>query len=204
MTDRGSRALWTALALSAAVHVAVWIAGPELRFPTADALRADTRVVLLPPMDDPAPPAVEIPPAPEPIERPAEPVAPEEGEGGTPVAEPPPFIPHDVRPRLENAPFIREYLEAFYPPTLRTAGTEARVRLWLFVTREGTVDRARIQSTSGLPAFDSLAVAAAGVMDFRPALSGDQTVGVWVEQWISFRVEPPELAPLAADPPGER
>lgn len=198
---RARRTLWAGLAVSFLVHLGVWALGPDVRFPTPDALRAESGIELLPAVEEPAPPVVEVPAAPEPIPRPAEPVA--DPSGGEEEAEkPPPFIPHDVRPRLTNASFIHDYLEAFYPPSLRSSGLEARVRLWLFVTREGSVDKVRVQSPSGLPAFDSLAVSAASVMEFRPALSGDQTVGVWVEQWITFQVEPPSPSPIAAEAPG--
>lgn len=200
----GSRALWAGLLASVAVHLLVWSLGPELRFPVPDALRAEARLVVLPPAEEPPPPVVEVPAAPEPIPRPAEPVAAEAEEEPEDPASPPPFIPHDVRPRLTNASFIREYLEAFYPPSLRSTGMEARVRLWLFVNEEGRVEKVRVQSPSGLREFDDLAVSAASVMDFRPALSGDQTVGVWVEQWIRFEVVPPELASLPGDAPPER
>lgn len=200
-TRRGRRALWTGIVISAVLHLGLWVLGPDVRFPSPDALRAESGIELLPALDDPSPPAVEVPAAPEPIPRPAEPVA--APSAGEEAEKPPTFIPHDVRPRLTNAIFIQDYLEAFYPPTMRSSGLEARVRLWLFVTREGSVDRVRVQSPSGLPAFDSLAVSAASVMEFRPALSGDQTVGVWVEQWITFQVEPPTPSPIAAEPPGD-
>lgn len=201
---RGRRVLWAGLAASLVVHLLVWGLGPELRFPVPDALQAGSRLVVLPPMDDPPPPVVEVPAAPEPIARPAEPVAAEPGGEPEEADGPPPFIPHDVRPRLTNASFIREYLEAFYPPTLRTSGMQARVRLWLFVNEDGEVEKVRLQSSSGLPEFDRLAVSSASVMDFRPALSGDQTVGVWVEQWIRFQVVSPESTPIAAESPGRR
>lgn len=202
-THRGRTALAAGLLASVAVHALVWTLGSELRFPVPDALRAESRLVVLPPAEEPPPPVVEVPAAPEPIARPAEPVASESAsEPETPS--PPPFIPHDVRPKLLNASFIREYLEAFYPPFLRSTGLEAQVRLWLFVNRQGDVERVRVQSTSGLPEFDDLAVEAASVMDFRPALSGDMAVGVWVEQWIRFQVTPPEDEPLAADTPQRR
>lgn len=199
---RGRRALWAGLAVSALLHLGIWALGPEVRFPSPNALQAESGIELLPAVEEPAPPIVEVPQAPAPIPRPAEPVARESG-GDEEAEKPPPFIPHDVRPRLTNATFIQEYLEAFYPPAMRSSGLEARVRLWLFVTREGGVDKVRVQSPSGLPAFDSLAVSAASVMEFRPALSGDQTVGVWVEQWITFQVEPPSPSPIAAESPGE-
>lgn len=195
------RIMWTGLLISAALHVGVWVLGPELRFPVPDALQAESTLEVLPAMEEPPPPVVEVPTAPEPIPRPAEPVAAEPGSGEE-ESGPPPFIPHDVRPRLTNASFIQDYLTAFYPATLRTSNTGARVRLWLFVTEEGRVDKVRVQSSSGLPAFDSLAVSAASVMDFRPALSGDQTVGVWVEQWIRFQVQPPEPRSIASESPG--
>lgn len=197
----GRRVMWAGLLISAALHLGVWALGPELRFPVPDALRAESTLEVLPAMEEPAPPVVEVPTAPEPIPRPAEPVVAEPG-GGEEESGPPPFIPHDVRPRLTNASFIQDYLTAFYPSALRTANTGARVRLWLFVTEEGRVDKVRVQSSSGLPAFDSLAVSAASVMDFRPALSGGQTVGVWVEQWIRFEVEPPEPRSMASETPG--
>lgn len=197
---QASRVMWIGFLVSAVVHLVVWAVGPEVRFPAPDSLWAESGLQVLPALEEPPPPVVEVPTAPEPIPRPSEPVASESG-GEAQESSPPPFIPHDVRPRLTNASFIQEYLEAFYPPTLRSANMEARIRLWLFVTREGRVDKVRVQSSSGFPAFDSLAVSASSVMNFRPALSGDQNVGVWVEQWIRFRVEPPRRPPIAADTP---
>lgn len=185
----GRRVLFASLGASLLVHLGVVVFDPPLPFPRADGPTASQELELLPAPDE-QPPVVEVPAAAAPIPPPSEPVASAPSE---PVEEttPPPFIPHDVPPRLINPGDVRDYLEAFYPPDLRLAGVDGRVMLWLYVDSRGNVTKLRLRDSSGTPSFDQLAQSAARIMRFRPAVSGDQTVGVWVAQPLQFQILPP-------------
>lgn len=157
------------------------------------------------------PPSVEVPPSPEPIERPPdpeivavrveEPVRPEgeEAAGTTPdpIPEPPrvqvttasdrpSLIPHDVAPMLEGAEHFRRRLERSYPIRLREEGVEGVVELRFFVDVRGRVSDVAVAESSGHPQLDRAAREVADEMQFLPALNRDRAVGVWVSQKICF------------------
>lgn len=186
---RNRRVLAAALVASLVLHLGLLVVDPPVRFtgPGDDVVRQ--QIELLPPPPEQRPPTLEVPVAAAPIPPPAEPVV-----SGTPVAEEeevqPAFVPHDVPPRLINPAAVQDYLEAFYPPELRAVGIAGRVDLLLFVDSKGDVERLRLRSSSGSRAFDELARSAARLMRFRPAISGDRTVGVWVAQPLTFRTVP--------------
>lgn len=191
--DRSARRILVAsLGASILLHLTVVALDPPLPFPRADGRQTADRLELLPALEE-QPPVVEVPEAAAPIPPPAQPVAAAPAE---PVEEtsPPPFIPHDVPPRLINPGDVRDFLEAFYPPELRLAGVDGRVMLWLYVDRRGNVTKLRVRDSSGTEGFDQLAQSAARIMRFRPAVSGDRTVGVWVAQPLQFQIVQPGTA----------
>lgn len=193
----GRRVLVASLGASIVLHLALLVVDPPLPFPRADGPVTSDRLELLPAPKD-QPPVVQVPEAAAPIPPPAEPVAAAPPEPPVEKAAPPPFIAHDVPPRLINPDDVRDYLQAFYPPELRLAGIDGKVMLWLYVDRRGDVTKLRVRDSSGTRAFDQLAQSAARLMRFRPALSGDRTVGVWVAQPLRFRiVQPGTSAELA-------
>ncbi len=105
---------------------------------------------------------------------------------GTP-AERPSFIPHDIAPKLRNSAEIQRLLERSYPARLRAAGIEGSVIVWLFIDEQGAVQSAEVQESSGYPSMDEAAVAAAGRMQFSPAMNRDKPIAVWLAQPILFR-----------------
>lgn len=155
------------------------------------------------------PPQVVVPPPPERIAQPAEPVIgnvmdpeatiPKNAVPDLPprtlpapprtpaAADRPRWIPRDVDPRALNDEEITRLLQRLYPPGLRAAGIGGRVTLWLFVDADGRVDRVHVQEASRYEALDRAAVAVARQMKFAPARSGDRPIGVWVQRTVTFR-----------------
>lgn len=94
-----------------------------------------------------------------------------------------PIIPHDTPPS------IVEYVQPEYPQDARNAGIEGVVLLHLFVDEQGKVTIAHVVK-SVEPSLDEAALEAARRTSFRPALKGDEPVGVWVAYPAEFRLKP--------------
>jgi len=62
------------------------------------------------------------------------------------------------------------------------------VTLWLFVNKDGAVEKWQVQKPSGYDAMDQAAVKVAKQMEFKPAINRDKPIGVWVSRNITFRV----------------
>ena len=157
------------------------------------------------------PPEVKIPPPPEAIARPATPrvaavemseditIAPTTFESvsvenlppppaGTSPADRPSFIPFDTDPVLLNGDEVTRILQREYPRTLRDAGIEGRVELWLYVTEDGTVGNFEVKTSSGNMLFDEAAGKVVPSLRFTPAKNRDKVTAVWVSQWVTFQV----------------
>lgn len=159
------------------------------------------------------PPQVEIPPPPQQISRPATPTVaeadisedvtiskttfednpveqlpppPEAGQGSK--KDRPSFIPRDVDPRLQNSGEIQEILRRSYPPSLRDAGIGSVVLVWVYINKEGVVEKVQIKEPSDYGAFNEAARKVARQMRFKPAISKDKNIGVWAQQRIRFQV----------------
>ena len=88
----------------------------------------------------------------------------------------------EVPPRqLSSSPFQ-------YPEELWDAGVEGETTLRLFVSEQGEVDSARVEQSSGYPAFDSSAIAGASDLRFEPARRGEDPMGVWVLLPVQFNL----------------
>jgi TonB family protein len=76
-----------------------------------------------------------------------------------------------------------------YPPSLFDQGIGGTVVLRLFVTEEGAVvpDSTRLQESSGYPALDSAALAAAPQLRYAPATRNGAPVAAPFTQPIIFR-----------------
>lgn len=76
-----------------------------------------------------------------------------------------------------------------YPPALFDQGIGGTVVLRLFVTSDGTVvpDSSRIQESSGYPALDSAALAAAPRLRYAPATRNGVPVAAPFTQPVVFR-----------------
>ncbi len=98
------------------------------------------------------------------------------------------FIAYDTPPTLENRGEIARVLRREYPSTLRRAGVEGRVLLWLYVDETGRVTRSEVKQSSGSAALDAAALHVAERMEFQPARNRDRETAVWVQQWLTFRI----------------
>lgn len=195
---------WSSMIAAVAIHFAMLSFWPDLRASDVSFTMDDFEAVELPP-------EIDVPPPPEPIQRPAMPVvseavidpditiastaiennppddlpAPrtraEEGIGERPV-----FTPMEVRPELVNTAEIQRVLEREYPSTLQDAGIGGVVVLHLFVDETGAVQNSVISSPSGYVSMDEAAARVAEVMKFSPAINQNQPVPVWIEQTIRF------------------
>lgn len=204
---RQRAALGIALVLSALLHLLLLALSPEVTLPAPGTAAPPVRAVRIQ-LPGP-PPAVETPPAPDPVRRPAPPATGGGGEitaGGAPA-----FIPHDVPPRLVNDDEVRSFLRQFYPPVMKALGVEGRVLLWLYLDERGNVLEARVRRSSGHRAFDDLARTMAPLMRFRPALNQGRATPVWVSLPLRFELRPDTSsisgargASLPADVPGDR
>ncbi len=156
------------------------------------------------------PPEVRIPPPPEAIARPARPrvasvdispditiapTTPDRAPRGLPprpqVPDPsdrPTLIPYDTPPVLLNPGEVLQVLEREYPRALRDAGIEGRVELWIYLSREGVVEKFEIKTSSGNSLLDEAAGRVVPAMRFSPAKNRDKVTAVWVSQWVTFRV----------------
>lgn len=97
-------------------------------------------------------------------------------------SEPPPEIP----PRqISESPF-------HYPEELWDARVEGETMLEIHVSRIGSVDSAKVHTTSGHEEFDSAAVNGARELRFEPAKRGDDSVAVRVLLPVQFHMPPGE------------
>lgn len=156
------------------------------------------------------PPEVRFPPPPEAIARPATPrvsaveispditiapTIPDRAPRGLPPrprapdpSERPILIPYDTPPVLLNVGEVLRVLEREYPPTLKDAGIEGRVELWIYLSEDGRVEGSEIKTSSGNPLLDEAARQVVPAMRFSPAKNRDRATAVWVSQWVTFRV----------------
>ena len=157
------------------------------------------------------PPEVKIPPPPEAIARPATPrvasveiseditIAPTTFESvsvenlapppaGASPADRPSFIAYDTDPVMTNRAEVVQLLQREYPRTLKEAGIEGQVELWLYVTEEGTVGNFEVKTSSGNALLDEAAGRVAQAMRFTPAKNREKVTAVWVSQMVTFEV----------------
>jgi protein TonB len=198
--------LWSSMIAATVVHFSIFALWPSL---TAETMGIDTRELEVIPAPD-----VEIPDAPDPLTRPAEPVvASVEVDEDLTIAPttlaanppdelaPPPTAgastrgsseritgPFTVAPRIRNLDEVVRAMERAYPRTLRDAGLGGTVHVLFSIDEDGAVRAFEIDRSSGYPALDDAALSVAEVYRFSPALNGDQRVPVWVSFPITFQV----------------
>lgn len=205
--DRFKRAStnWTRIGMLAAVGLHLGLFGLVKPFEAADMGTVTNEIESIR-----LPPEVRIPPPPETIARPAAPriavdapegvtIAPTTFEQAPPGALPPPppggdpadepsFIAYDTAPILLNPAEVQELLQREYPRSLRDAGIEGRVELWLYVSEDGAVRNSEIRTSSGNALLDEAAGRVAPAIRFTPARSRDRVTAVWVRLWVEFKV----------------
>jgi protein TonB len=76
-----------------------------------------------------------------------------------------------------------------YPRRARQKGYEGTVVLEVLVNRNGTVDDLRILTSSGYAILDRSAVQSVKTWSFKPAKKGTDTVDMWVQVPVRFKLE---------------
>ncbi len=183
------------LLLAGACQVPVPTEGDEIAATAQPDQTPPVTAVYTPPTPPSTPPAdVEVadsgPSAPEPDPTPAPEVAARTIEASaSPQQVPEPgFTTMTVRPVLTNVPDVQNALMREYPVALRDAGIGGAPVLWIHIAADGAVDDTRVFESSGQARLDEAAQRVAEAMHFRPAQNGDETVAVWVQIPIRFRV----------------
>lgn len=101
----------------------------------------------------------------------------------------------DTLPRqLSSSPF-------HYPEELWDAGVEGETMLEIHVSREGTVDSARVHESSGHEEFDSAAVRGVAGLRFEPARRGDDSIAVTVLLPVQFNLPGDSASAASSDEP---
>jgi len=198
---------WGSLILATVAHFAVLSLWPEL---TAQDMSTDSGEILVVEL----PPDVVVPPDPEPIARPAAPVAsqleidenitipPTTFEDNPPERLPPPpdsikssgisetptLTPFTVRPDIRNREQLQRALAREYPLLLRDAGIGGTVEVWFQIDEEGVVQETLVKTSSGHEALDWAALKVAEIIEFTPALNRDKRVSVWISLPITFTI----------------
>lgn len=195
--------------LATLAHLMVFTLWPEM---TAIDEWADTSTSTLyvEPLPD-----VGIPASPEPLVRPAVPVAsvrvpieatlPVVGFDRAAELPPPPpvaadvragrrdaFIPYTVAPEFLDLERFKRALARAYPPELRDARIGGVVVLLIHIGAGGEVLEARLAESSGYSRLDAVALDLTDRMRFAPALNRDRREPVWVSMPLEFRVRDPE------------
>jgi TonB family protein len=111
-----------------------------------------------------------------------------DGSGAQAVTPLPVFTPFKVYPSIRNREAVVRVLEREYPPALRDAGIGGTARMAIRLDDEGRVRDVALEGASGHDALDRVALRAADIMEFTPALNRDQRVSVWVSLPVEFRV----------------
>ena len=196
----------TCLLIATCVHLSLYAINPRMHVRAMESAREGIVALSLPP-------EVQIPPPPQSIARPATPrvsalaeeftIAPTTFEANPAENLPPPpasvkrqekgrtpvYVPHDVAPRVLNGAEVATRLRQHYPRTLREAGIQGTVTLWVYVDAEGGPTDCLVHSSSGYPMFDEVAVEVAAYLRFAPATQMDKPVAVWIAQPFEFSLQ---------------
>lgn len=196
--------LWGSILAATAIHFTVLAFFPALSVEDMSFTVEEFEVVEVPP-------EIELPPPPEEIQRPAEPVIadidvdpevtiepttfehfdpelppPPSAEGLVDLASQPTFTPYEVAPEMLNRGEVSDVLEAEYPRTYRDVGIGGSVVVHFFINEEGAVQNALVARSSGFASFDEAALRVAEVARFSPAFNRSQAVPVWIQIPITF------------------
>jgi protein TonB len=112
-----------------------------------------------------------------------------EADAGADNGDHPSVSVYTVAPVLLNRAEVAEAMFDNYPRMLKAAGVSGVVIVRIQIDAAGRVLRSVIGTSSGREAFDEAALEVTEVMNFEPALNGDQPVAAWVVMPIEFRVK---------------
>jgi TonB family protein len=196
---------WGSMVAATFMHMAIMAFFPNLTASDVSFLQDDITAIEIPP-------EIEVPPPPEQIQRPANPVIsetmlddditiapttfddnrpddlpPPRADAGTGAGDQPTYTPFTVAPEVRNRSRVIQALEREYPPLLRDAGVGGTVVMWFYIDDTGVVQEFRVNESSGHPSLDDAAMRVANVYEFSPALNLDQRVAVWVQIPITFQ-----------------
>jgi TonB family protein len=196
---------WGSMTAAVLIHAAVMFLFPNMMATDVSYTMDEFEVMDLPP-------EIEIPPPPEQIQRPAQPVVtdaqideditiapttfeenlpddlpPPRSDSGGDLSDQPQFTPHDVAPRNTNNQAVARALEREYPSIYRDNGIGGTVLMHFFIDETGEVQNFEVAESSGHEGLDEAAMRVAPVFEFTPALNRDQAVPVWVQVPIAFR-----------------
>ena len=195
---------WGSMVAATILHMAVMAFFPNLSASDVSFAMDEFEAVELPP-------EIEIPPPPEQIQRPANPVIsdavideditispttfednrpedlpPPRADAGADIGAGPTFTPFTVAPEVRNRQAVGRALEREYPPLLRDAGVGGTVLMYFFIDDTGVVQEYRVHESSGHNALDQAAMQVADVFEFSAAMNRDQRVPVWIQIPITF------------------
>jgi protein TonB len=109
-------------------------------------------------------------------------ISPQQGDGEGVRPQPQDFVYVDELPVLiKSAPIT-------YPDMARDAGVEGRVVVLMLVGKDGHVLDVRVDPKHSVPMLDAAALDCARSCVFKPALSSDHPVMVWVQRPFEFRL----------------
>ncbi len=196
---------WGSMVAAAFIHFAIIAFWPTLQASDVAYTQDELEMIDIPP-------EIEIPPPPEQIQRPANPVItdaqideditiapttfednpiddlpPPPTDRAVDLSDQPTFTPMTVRPELRNRAQFERLLEREYPALLRDAGIGGTVVIHFFINTQGRVDNHFVAESSGYEALDAAADRIAPQLEFTPARNYDQVVPVWVMIPITFR-----------------
>ena len=196
---------WAAMIVATLVHSGVFALWPELVAAVPTIPPSELEVIPAPDVDIPEPP--------QPIDKPALPVAatvdldeevtiPRTDWDSSPVETLPPppthtvsdvsagpgWTPYTVAPTILNRDEVSHAMEREYPPLLRDANIGGTVMVFFYIDENGAVRDRRLDESSGHAGLDEAALAVAETFRFSPALNRDQNVPVWVSLPIRFQV----------------
>ncbi len=196
---------WGSMIVATVIHFAIMAYWPDLEASDVSFAMDEIEAIELPP-------EIEIPPPPEAIARPANPVvtsaaidtnvtiAPTTFEQNPIEDLPPPptdavemevsaqptFTPYEVAPEITNRTTVQSALVREYPAILRDAGIGGTVLMHFFIDNTGSLENVLVAETSGHEQLDEAAMRVASVFEFSPALNRDERVAVWIQVPITF------------------
>lgn len=86
-------------------------------------------------------------------------------------------------------PIALSEIQPHYPYAARVRGEAGKVTIHLRVTRQGDVESAEVNSSSGYPALDESALAAARKARFKPAEKDGEAVSADMDLQFDFRLQ---------------
>ena len=92
-------------------------------------------------------------------------------------------------PSIVNRDEIVTAMEDEYPPALRDAGVGGTVKIWFFITEDGSLSDLRVDESSGHEALDAAAIRVAQRFRFSPASDEGTPVPVWISVPVTFAVQ---------------